>query len=62
MWQLVFYLSCVVYCAVFGLVIMLCVCPVDRLTGCALVVASVLVVLLCHNLTTADIRMEVWRL
>ena len=53
MWQLVFYLSFVVwlYYAVVGLVIILCMCVVGCLTLCALVVASVYFVLLCRDLT-----------
>ena len=49
MWQLVFYLSFVMYYSVFGLVFSLCLYAVGCLTGCALVVTSVIVVLLCRD-------------
>ena len=64
MWQLVFYLNFnfVVYYVLFGLVVILCLCAVGSLTGCALVVASVFVVLLCHDLTTTESEVKVWRL
>ena len=62
MWQLVFYLSFVVYYVLSGLIIILCLCAVGCLTGCALVVASVFVVLLCHDLTAIESRVNVWRL
>ena len=48
-WQLVFYLRFVVYYAVFGLVIILCLFAVCCLTECVFVVASVIVVLLCRD-------------
>ena len=60
MWQLVFYLSFVVYYAVFGLVTILCLCAVGCLTGCALVVASVFAVHLCRDLTTTESMVNVW--
>ena len=62
MWQLVFYLSFVVYYAVCDLVIILCLCTVGCLSVCSLVVASVFIVLLCHDLTTTESRVKVWRL
>ena len=46
----------------FGQVIILCLCAVGCLTGCALVVASLFVVLLCRNLTTTESMVTVWRL
>ena len=49
MWQLVFYLSFLVYCAVFGLVSILCLRLVGWLTGCALAVASAFVVSRFNN-------------
>ena len=58
----VVYLSFVVYYAVFGPVISLCLCAVGCSTGCVLVVASVYVVLWCHDVTTAESRVKVWRL
>ena len=57
-----FYLSFVVYNAVFSLVIILCLCTVGCSTGCTLVVASVFVVLLCRDLTTTESRVKVWHL
>ena len=57
MWQLVFYLRFMVYYAVFGLVILLCVCAVGCFTGCALVAASVFVVL-CWDLTATESRVK----
>ena len=64
-WQLVFYLIFVIwlyYYAVFGLVIILCMCEVGCLTLDNLVVASVFVVLLFRDLTTPESRVKVWRL
>ena len=58
MWQLVFYLSFVMYYGVFGLVIILCLCAV----GCLTVVASVFVVLLCSELTTTESMVKIWHL
>ena len=60
MLQLVFYLSFVVYYAVFGLMSILCLRAVGCLTGCALVVASVFFVLLCCDLTTTKSGVKVW--
>ena len=57
----VFYLSCVVYYAVYGLVIILCLYAVGCLTGYALVVTIVFVVLLYHDLKAAESRVKVWR-
>ena len=48
-----------VYYAVFGVVIILCLGAVGCLTGCGLVVASVFVALLCHDLTTTESRVKV---
>ena len=62
MWQLVLHLSFVVYFAVLGLVIILCLDAVGCLTGCALVVTSVFVVLLCRDLTMIESRVKVWHL
>ena len=51
-----------VYYAVNGLVSISCVCAVVCLTGWALVVVSVFVVLLCRDVLTAESRVNVWRL
>ena len=58
----VLYLSFVVYYVLVGLVIILCLCAVGCLTGSDLVVASVFVVLLCHDLTTTESWVTVWRM
>ena len=50
------------YHAVFGQVIILCLCAVNCLTGCALVVTSVFVVLLCPDVTAKESGVKVWRL
>ena len=42
--------------------IILCLCAVDCLIGCALAVASVFVVFMCRDLTTKYSRVKVWRL
>ena len=59
MWQLVFYLSFVVYYATFGLVIILCLYAVGSLTGCPLVVTCIFSVLLCCDLTTTEFKVKV---
>ena len=48
-------LSCVVHYVLVGLVIILCLCAVGCLTGRAVVVASIFVVLLGHGLTTTNL-------
>ena len=56
-----FYLSFILNYAVFALETILCLCAVGCLTGCALVVASVFVVLLWGHLTTESM-VKIWRL
>ena len=56
------HLCFVMYFVVFGLVIIVCLSAVGWLTGCALVVTSVFVVLQCRDLSMIESRVKFWHL